>query len=404
MGRRSHAQLNDEDEAIPAAAKSPPMPDQDEAPPSKRTRTRTTTSTSPATSSHAHSTPTPSHTPLSHLVKPASDPSLSSPSSLPSLSLSSFDCSPTLSILPDYFHHHHSLVTQHATALSTHLQRTISRTSQLTTALQHTLHQLDSSDDSVRRVQSQLRAEKRKSERRLKVLTDEMEERMRRLADEKQHELETATADKGREVDRLKRELAKERKERKEVEEREKTSDGKRTEQYKALERKLTIADKKNKRYEETDEKLHATVLQLQQQLTNLAATSSASTAARASTAASSSSSTLPSVSVPHEVQALQRQVDSLQVRLSYYESGPSSLPTLSNRDLSLLAASLQQHLDAVKEEEQARKECKVCMTDSASVVFVPCGHMICCVRCAEGCSDCPVCRVRIDKRIQTKT
>ena len=395
MRRRSHAQLSeDEGSDVDTTTTGQSPDDKDDPPPPKRHRTRHTSSRSPPISEQL-------------VDKPQATASLSSSpppvksGSPPLASPSSFDCSPTLSILPDYFRHHHSLVTSHATALSTHLQRNISRTQQLASALYATLQQLDQADDSARRAQAQLQKEKRKGERKLSELAEEHNERLKKLTEEKQREVEEAVAERGRELDRMRREVTREKRERREVEEREKASEAKWAEvekRQKAVERKLTIAEKKNKKYEEAEERHQAAMQQLQQQL------STARSASSTASASSSSSSPVSSGASSHEVQSLHRQLDSLQVRLSYYESGPASLPTLSSRDLALLAASLQQHLDAVKEEEQARKECKVCMTDSASVVFVPCGHMICCVKCADGCKDCPVCRVKIDKRIQTKS
>ncbi|CAL44616.1 12.6 kDa Inhibitor of apoptosis/RING-finger profile [Spodoptera frugiperda ascovirus 1a] len=47
-------------------------------------------------------------------------------------------------------------------------------------------------------------------------------------------------------------------------------------------------------------------------------------------------------------------------------------------------------------------KYCTVCMCKKSSVVFVPCGHYICCDSCASMlCSNkCPLCRARIALRI----
>ena len=39
---------------------------------------------------------------------------------------------------------------------------------------------------------------------------------------------------------------------------------------------------------------------------------------------------------------------------------------------------------------------CKVCYDNEVGVVFCPCGHHVCCQRCAEICHVCPICRKHI--------
>ena len=39
---------------------------------------------------------------------------------------------------------------------------------------------------------------------------------------------------------------------------------------------------------------------------------------------------------------------------------------------------------------------CKVCYDKEVSVVFCPCGHHVCCQRCAGNCHICPICRKHI--------
>ena len=50
-----------------------------------------------------------------------------------------------------------------------------------------------------------------------------------------------------------------------------------------------------------------------------------------------------------------------------------------------------------------ARKpRCIVCMEARPEVVFVPCGHLVCCVGCAEQVVSCPSCRAEIAQRVRT--
>ena len=45
-------------------------------------------------------------------------------------------------------------------------------------------------------------------------------------------------------------------------------------------------------------------------------------------------------------------------------------------------------------------RKCKVCHKEDASMVFVPCGHLVCCVECGNKVNRCPVCHFFIKKRI----
>lgn len=45
------------------------------------------------------------------------------------------------------------------------------------------------------------------------------------------------------------------------------------------------------------------------------------------------------------------------------------------------------------KERSELSRECKICFTEEMSVVFLPCGHVVACVKCAASLSTCPVCR-----------
>lgn len=57
-------------------------------------------------------------------------------------------------------------------------------------------------------------------------------------------------------------------------------------------------------------------------------------------------------------------------------------------------------------EEENRRlkdaRTCKICMDDECGVVFLPCGHLVACVLCAPGISQCPICRSPIKGFVRT--
>lgn len=45
--------------------------------------------------------------------------------------------------------------------------------------------------------------------------------------------------------------------------------------------------------------------------------------------------------------------------------------------------------------------ECVVCLEERVQVIFLPCGHMCCCVECHVSISDCPMCRAYIERKIK---
>ena len=53
------------------------------------------------------------------------------------------------------------------------------------------------------------------------------------------------------------------------------------------------------------------------------------------------------------------------------------------------------------KELQESRK-CKICLIQEINVVFLPCGHLISCLRCARAFYKCPICRCNINKVIKT--
>ncbi|XP_046551212.1 E3 ubiquitin-protein ligase XIAP-like [Haliotis rubra] len=47
--------------------------------------------------------------------------------------------------------------------------------------------------------------------------------------------------------------------------------------------------------------------------------------------------------------------------------------------------------------ELKEQRLCKVCLENEISVIFLPCGHLVCCSHCATSLSNCPICRVKIN-------
>ena len=44
----------------------------------------------------------------------------------------------------------------------------------------------------------------------------------------------------------------------------------------------------------------------------------------------------------------------------------------------------------------EKEKECKICMDKEVEVIFIPCGHIVCCAQCGENFNCCPVCKQEI--------
>ena len=57
----------------------------------------------------------------------------------------------------------------------------------------------------------------------------------------------------------------------------------------------------------------------------------------------------------------------------------------------------MQEQLRQLQEE----RTCKVCLDQAVSVVFVPCGHLVC-PECAPSLRVCPICRVPICSCVRT--
>lgn len=50
--------------------------------------------------------------------------------------------------------------------------------------------------------------------------------------------------------------------------------------------------------------------------------------------------------------------------------------------------------------EDASTDECCICFDNKKDIVFTPCGHFYCCSHCSKAVSSCPICRCKIDSRI----
>ncbi|KAJ3588394.1 hypothetical protein NHX12_011987 [Muraenolepis orangiensis] len=50
----------------------------------------------------------------------------------------------------------------------------------------------------------------------------------------------------------------------------------------------------------------------------------------------------------------------------------------------------------------QQEKQCKICMDRDICMVFIPCGHLVCCRECSQSLSKCPICCGAITQKLKT--
>jgi len=84
------------------------------------------------------------------------------------------------------------------------------------------------------------------------------------------------------------------------------------------------------------------------------------------------------------------------------HEESFQSLPL----NIAAAASAEKEKPETDLESENARlkeqRTCKICMDGEVGVVFLPCGHLCCCVNCAPALKDCPVCRTKIQGTVRT--
>ncbi|XP_049810845.1 death-associated inhibitor of apoptosis 1-like [Schistocerca nitens] len=66
-------------------------------------------------------------------------------------------------------------------------------------------------------------------------------------------------------------------------------------------------------------------------------------------------------------------------------------------------AASSEQHLPVLNTEREIDdpRICKICFQEEMGVLFLPCGHIVACVKCAPSLSSCAVCRKPVSATVR---
>ncbi|MEJ1279240.1 baculoviral IAP repeat-containing 7 (livin) [Cricetulus griseus] len=95
-------------------------------------------------------------------------------------------------------------------------------------------------------------------------------------------------------------------------------------------------------------------------------------------------------------------EMDSEDLRLASFFDWPSTAgiqpePLAAAGFFHTGAGDVQAQLRQLQEE----RTCKVCLDRAVSVVFVPCGHLVC-TECAPNLQVCPICREPISSCVRT--
>lgn len=87
------------------------------------------------------------------------------------------------------------------------------------------------------------------------------------------------------------------------------------------------------------------------------------------------------------------------------FEDFVTETETLDKDPDEKLTGDQQVEAKSLIEENRQLKEqtlCKICLDESVSMVFLPCGHLCCCSQCAPALRKCPICRVFIRGTVKT--
>ena len=99
---------------------------------------------------------------------------------------------------------------------------------------------------------------------------------------------------------------------------------------------------------------------------------------------------------------------DLLEMCLQFSDNPPSNFPlpplepAAANRapveppvpqEQEMEIATTSKDKKKKENESTGNVECKICMDAEVNVVFLPCGHLVCCSSCAPALKNCPICR-----------
>lgn len=73
------------------------------------------------------------------------------------------------------------------------------------------------------------------------------------------------------------------------------------------------------------------------------------------------------------------------------------SCSSITRKDLNLTEDEIRNKITSLLEQET----CKVCFGRKSNCLFVPCGHLCCCIECGGVQKRCPLCRKQLTKMIK---
>ncbi|KAL3881983.1 hypothetical protein ACJMK2_028365 [Sinanodonta woodiana] len=86
----------------------------------------------------------------------------------------------------------------------------------------------------------------------------------------------------------------------------------------------------------------------------------------------------------------------------------PSAMPeAIEDEEFHSLDSEEMEKKDPGELEEENKRlkdqtTCKICMENPVRVIFIPCGHLVCCETCAPAFRKCPICRKKIQQSVKT--
>ena len=86
------------------------------------------------------------------------------------------------------------------------------------------------------------------------------------------------------------------------------------------------------------------------------------------------------------------------------YETSEPHAPPRMDKVPSSSTQSLESKNLLEKENEKLKEQrtCKICMNGEVSIVLLPCGHLVSCVKCTPALKNCPICRIGIKGTVRT--
>jgi len=102
----------------------------------------------------------------------------------------------------------------------------------------------------------------------------------------------------------------------------------------------------------------------------------------------------------------LNKQVKDLNKRVELLE-GKSPVRKLTKDELEDLLENAESLATRVRRElskraKEPNSECNICMDAKPNQTFVPCGHCVCCEKCASTLKVCPLCREKITQKVRS--